>query len=349
MVDAVNANTVWRHYLAPPMLVIFLVALVLMRRRQSSVLGLWLLVVLWAWFIETALLSTTSARFSLAWYAGKIFGLLSSSFVLLALLAEATMLHAQLAISVAAEKRENESRRMTMEVIVAGIAHELQQPLSAIVANSAAEASMLARTPPDWEELRAAIDDISRDGCRAIEIIESIRSMFATGSRDLTPINVNELVEEALAILRIKLQTNDISVTVESSSVPPVHGHKGQLIQVLSNLITNAIESMSEITDRTRLLRIHTMVEGSEVSVFIEDSGTGIDRKTAERIFEPFFTTKGKGMGLGLAICKSIVESHRGHLSVVPGTRFGSVFRIELPVEAAKNPSGVGEVRALVS
>jgi signal transduction histidine kinase len=318
------------------MLAIFLVSLILMWKRRSSALDLWLLLALWAWFIETALLSMTSSRYSLAWYAGKVFGLLCSTFVLIVLLWESIMLHARLAISVAAEKRQREDRRMSMEVMVAAIAHELKQPLSAIILNSAAETRMLVHNPPDWEEIRAAVEDISRDGHRATQIIESIRLMFATGNCDRSLIDVNELVHETLVVIRIELKAHGIALALESFNLPPILGNKGQLMQVLSNVITNAIESMATITDRTHLLRIQSKVEDSTVSLMIEDSGTGIDSQTAGRIFEPFFTTKSKGMGLGLAICKSIVESHLGQLSVAPGNPFGSTFRIDLPVAAVE-------------
>jgi signal transduction histidine kinase len=348
MVDTISGNGLWRNILGPLLIVVFFVAILLMWKRRSSVLDLWLLVALWAWLIELMLLKLTPSRFSLIWYAGKFFGISSSSFVLLALLAESTVLYARLATSVAAQAREREGRRMSMEVMVASIAHELHQPLSAIVANSTAEARMLVRTPPDWEEVRATVEDISRDGRRASEIIESIRAMFSVGIQERALLDINDLVHETLAILRIELKTHGISLAIEPVDPPLVRGNKGQLLQVFLNVITNAIDSMAEISDRAHLLRIQYEVRDSRVSLLVEDSGTGVDPKSAARIFEPFFTTKSKGMGLGLAICKSIIDSHGGSLSVTPASRFGSVFRIDLPIAAAKSPSTV-EQRALAS
>jgi signal transduction histidine kinase len=348
MLDTISANTLWKNILAPFLIAIFFVAILLIWKRRSSVLDLWLLVVLWAWVIEAILLELNTSRFSLIFYAGRLFGIFSSSFVLLVLLAESTILYARLATSVAAQAREREGRRMSMEVMVASIAHELHQPLSAIVANSTAEARMLVRTPPDWEEVRATVEDISRDGRRASEIIESIRAMFSVGVQDRVLLNINDLVHETLAILRIELKTHSISLAIEPAELPLVKGNKGQLLQVFLNVITNAIDSMAAISDRTHLLRIQNEVRDSRVSLLVEDTGTGIDPKSVARIFEPFFTTKSKGMGLGLAICKSIIDSHGGSLSVTPASRFGSVFRIDLPIAAAKSPSTV-EQRALAS
>jgi signal transduction histidine kinase len=347
MFDAILANSTWKT-VGPFLTTLIFIAMLLMWKRRSSVLDLWLVVVLWAWLIETTLLELNTGRFSLEWYTGRTLGLLSSSFVLLVLLAESTILYARLATSMAAHEREREGRRMSMEVIVASIAHELHQPLSAIVANSTAEAGMLVRTPPDWEELRATVEDVSRDGRRASEIIESIRAMFSVGIQDKALLDINDLVHETLAILRAELKTHDISLAIEPADLPLVEGNKGQLVQVFLNVITNAIDSMAEISDRTHLLKIQSEVRDSRVSLLVEDSGTGVDHKSAERIFEPFFTTKSKGMGLGLAICKSIIDSHGGSLSVTPASRFGSIFRIDLPIAAAKSPSTV-EQRALAS
>jgi signal transduction histidine kinase len=338
MFDAMNANFLWQRIAAPFILAVFFVAMLLVWRRRSSVLDLWLLVVLWAWFIETILLSMTSTRFSLIWYVGRVYGVLSSSFVLLVLLAESTVLYARLATSVAAQDRERENRRTSIEVIIASIAHELQQPLAAIIANSAAEAHILVHTPPDWNELRAAVEDISRDGHRAIEIIESIREVFSSKTQNRTLLDMNHLVNDALSVLRVELKTHGISVTIAAADAAPVRGHKGQLLQVLLNVITNAIDAMAGITDRVLLLRIEFKVHDSLVSLTIEDSGTGIDLSRAEQIFEPFYTTKSKGMGLGLAICRSIIESHGGRLSLSPAGRFGSILLIELPVADARAP-----------
>jgi C4-dicarboxylate-specific signal transduction histidine kinase len=127
-----------------------------------------------------------------------------------------------------------------------------------------------------------------------------------------------------------------------------VRGHKGQLLQVLLNVTTNAVDSMAEITARTRLLKIQSIVHNGGVSIVIEDSGSGIDPASLEKIFEPFFTTKSHGMGLGLAICRSIVEAHGGRLTASVGNRYGSIFRLDLPIARADLPT-VGQNQRLAS
>lgn len=336
MIDPMHAGAFWHNVAAPIVLAIFLTSIVIMWRRRSSVLDLWVLVALWAWLIETILLSTTDYRFSVVWYAGRLFGLFSSSFVLLVLLSESTILYARLAHSVTVEKREREGKRITIEVMVGSIAHELRQPLTAIVANGRAGTRLLARKPPDLDELRASLEDITNDGCRAGEILESIRAMFTGSPQNHAPVDLNELVRDTLSALRIELRTHGVTLQLElASDLPRVQGHRGQLQQVLLNTTMNAIESMDVATDRTRLLTITTTANGAErISLLVADSGTGIPVSDTQRIFEPFFTTKSQGMGLGLAVCRLIIDAHRGRLSTFPNTGYGSVFRVDLPVLA---------------
>jgi signal transduction histidine kinase len=297
------------------------------------VLDLWLLVVLWAWFVETLLLSMTASRFSVAWYAGRIFGIFSSSLVLLVLLYESTMLYARLALAVATQDRAREHQRLTLEVIVGSIAHELHQPLTGIIANGEAGVALLALQPPDLQETNAALTDIGTQAHRASEIIESIRSTLAGTAQAVTSIDMGLVVRETLTLLRSELRTQSITVELDIA-IPSltVRGNKGQLLQVILNLITNAIESMLEVTNRPRVLRIRSQAASPErVLVAVEDTGVGIDPKVVTRIFEPLFTTKSGGTGLGLAICQSIIQAHGGHISVTRGQEHGSIFEIVLP------------------
>jgi signal transduction histidine kinase len=164
--------------------------------------------------------------------------------------------------------------------------------------------------------------------------------MFSTRNPENSLLDLNDLVQETLSMLRIELKTHGISVAIEPEDLPAiVRGRKGQLLQLVMNIISNAIDAMADVTGRTRPLRIESKVHGSRVSLLIEDSGPGIDSTRAQRIFEPFFTTKAKGMGLGLAICKSIIESHEGSLSVRSARQFGSTFCIDLPIAKAVSPS----------
>ena len=337
MVDAMHANFWWRDVAAPPIALIFVASIVLQWRRRSSVLDLWLLVVMWAWFIEILLLSLTSYRFSLVWYAGRIFGLLSSSFVLLVLLSESTMLYARLAASVAAQERAREHQRMTVEVMLASIAHELHQPLSAIVVNATAGLRMLFRRSPDWDNARATLEDINRDGRRATEIVESVRTMFSV-SHDTVKLDINDLIREALTIVRMDLKNYGISVHFDEAALPVVRGHRGQLLQVVLNIVANAVDAMTEAHDRTRQLNIQSSMQGlDQVSITIQDSGKGISPEDGQRLT----------LNIAVAICRSIVEGHGGRLSVSPVDGYGCVFSISLPVAASDEPKTVQTNRAL--
>ena len=348
MVSAVSANRLWRNIIEPPILALFAVSIVLMWRKRSSLLDLWLLVSLWGWFIEVALLSASDSRFSFVWYAGWTIGLVSSSCVFLTLLSESTMMYAHFAKSVAARERERESRRMRMEVMVASFAHELQQPLSAIVMNAQTGVNMISRKPPDLGELHATMEDIAEDGRRASEIVESIRALSGTSASKMNLLDVSDLVRQTVGILRIDLKTHRIVLELESAqNLPRVMGNRRQLLQVILNLMTNAIDSMTGIKTRPRVLKVRFETIGNtRVSIIVEDTGTGIEPQMIDRIFDPFFSTKSHGMGLGLAICRSIVEGHGGQLSVTPRDVCGSVFRVDLPCAKEGSPVGAGLERA---
>ena len=333
MIDTLRAGSTWERAAAPAILLLSLTAMALLWRRRSSVLDIWLLVVLWAWFIETFLLSMTNSRFSVVWYAGRGFGLLASCFVLLALLYESTTLYARLALAAGAKERERERQRLTLQVIAGSIAHELQQPLSAIVSNSAAGVQLLKQSPPDLREASDAFEDIASEGRRSSDIIKSIRAAMTGATQTMAPVDMDQIVRETVRLLRMELQTQEVSVQVEApSDLPLVLGNRSQLVQVLANLITNAIEAMAELADRPRTLSVRSaLCAPGNVSVMVEDSGPGIDPQLAARIFDPFVTTKTRGTGLGLAICRFIIESHGGQISAYPGKEHGSIFQILLP------------------
>ena len=225
------------------------------------------------------------------------------------------------------------ARRTTLAAMSAAIAHEIKQPLAAIVANANAGLRWMARTQPRLDEAREALEDIAADGHRASEIIQSIRVMFSKGDQTKTTLDVNVLIRETIAIVRGEFEASGIAVHLELASPPPmISAHRGQLQQVILNILTNAADAMRNVTDRTRLLRIVSQPsEPNDVALAIEDSGTGIDSESLDRIFEAFFTTKANGMGMGLAICRLIVEAHGGTLSASPNAPYGSIFRVKLP------------------
>jgi signal transduction histidine kinase len=181
--------------------------------------------------------------------------------------------------------------------------------------------------------VQAALQRVVRDGHRASEIVGGVRAMFKKEVQERAPLAVNGLVEDVVALLRSELIGERISLQVDpAEDAPTVLANRVQLQQVLLNLITNAIDGMRAVSDRPRSLRIRVDAsEPGEVSVSVEDSGAGIDPKVRDRVFDPFFTTKPGGMGLGLAICRSIIEAHGGRASVSAGNPHGSVFQFVLP------------------
>jgi signal transduction histidine kinase len=220
-----------------------------------------------------------------------------------------------------------------MGAMVASIAHEIRQPLAAVVANSHAGTRWLARQEPNLEEVRLALESIGENGHRANEVITSISAMFKKNPDRRVPVNVNEVVNDVINLSRGELQSRKISLhTKLAPDLPRVSGDPVQLREVLLNLTMNAAEAMN-LTD-SRVLVIASMLEADGVKVTVEDSGIGIDAKHAERIFEAFFTTKTTGMGMGLAICRSIIASHDGRLWATPGNSRGTVFHVALPVGA---------------
>ncbi|TMJ04546.1 MAG: GHKL domain-containing protein [Alphaproteobacteria bacterium] len=225
-------------------------------------------------------------------------------------------------------------RVATAGELSASIAHEIRQPLAAIVAFGTAGLRWLTRNEPDLPEARKALRTIVDEGHRAGQVIENVRAMFKNNAEPRTVLDVAALVRKTLALIPGEIRKNDIVITLELDEAQPVqvYGNEVQLRQVLLNLVTNAIDSMKSITDRPRQLRVTVKSSNpNTVSIAVEDSGPGIDPRNMTRLFDPFFSTKPSGMGLGLSICKSIVEAHDGRLTATAAGRYGAVFRIVLP------------------
>jgi PAS domain S-box-containing protein len=205
------------------------------------------------------------------------------------------------------------SRQTTIGAMAASIAHEINQPLSALVTNGSIGLRLLANADSDLHEVREVLKRIINDGHRAGEIIASIRAMFEKDRREKSPLDLRDLVCEVLALFRSELESQNVSLQIElQRRLPRVVADRVQLQQVFLNLITNAIEAMSSVENRERSLLVKSELRGSDVIIMIEDSGPGIDPNDIDGIFDAFFTTKPHGMGLGLSICQSIIQSHGG-------------------------------------
>ena len=225
------------------------------------------------------------------------------------------------------------NRVATAGELSSSIAHEIKQPLAAMVIRASAGLRWLMRDTPDLDEARAAFRAIVSSGHRVAEVIESVRAMYKKNSQDRVPVDLDDLIQNVLGLMRVELEKKKIIVQNElPGPIPSVMGHGGQLQQVILNLIRNAGEAMDAVSNRERVLRVRSAIHNTnEVLVSIEDSGPGIDPENINRIFQPFYTTKSDGMGMGLAICRSIIEAHEGRLWVSAGIQHGSVFRFTLP------------------
>jgi len=228
------------------------------------------------------------------------------------------------------------NRLATAGVLLASIAHEINQPLTGIAVQASAARQWLALREPSIEKARDALDQIERDGLRTGEIIASLRGMFKKETQARNPIDINELIFTVLAIVRHELQRHGVELRTElDESLPALEGDRVQLQQVVLNLVMNAIEAMQ--TGALRILSIRSCVSKPNfVHVAVEDTGTGVAPSDHDHIFDPMFTTKERGMGIGLSICHSIIESHNGRIWVARGIDKGSVFQFELPTNVGQ-------------
>ena len=225
------------------------------------------------------------------------------------------------------------ARIQAMGELAAAIAHEVNQPLTAIVTNADFSLRRLQSGSPNPDELRTAITEIVNDATRASAVISRIRGLLTKGTPRRTDLDVNQIIQEVITLLRNELSRNRISLSTDlASDLPRVPGDPVQLQQVLINLIMNAVEAMRTSTGRPGELLIRSARKPDGVLVQVQDSGPGIAPELGDRIFEPFFTTKAKGTGMGLSISRSIIESHGGQLSLVPSSQ-GALFQFALPVD----------------
>jgi signal transduction histidine kinase len=311
-------------------------ALALLWRRQKSVLDLWLTVAVVCMVAELWVNTfVIGGRFTLGFYAARLLSVIVSVVVLFVLLAESTVLYARLSNANALLRRERANRLMNVEAATAAIAHEVRQPLSAIMSFGGAALNRLKRMPPDLEKIRECVASVIEASGRADKIISSVRALYGKATDQRTLIDVTDIVRQALNLLKHDLQVNQISVATEfQQNLPKINANGTQIYEVILNLIKNAVDAMDSVPPGKRRLQLAAKLDKSNsvILLSIEDSGHGIVARDRDRIFDPFFTTKISGTGLGLSLCRVMIEDHGGHLRLIKTDSSGSIFEIALPI-----------------
>ena len=328
--------TLLTNYVTVIPLVTSALAFIVLWIRRRSVLDLWLAVAIFATVVEQAISCLfVFNRYSVGTHAVRTFSVIVSTIVLCALLSESVRVYASLVRTNKLLRRERENKLTNLAAVVAAITHELRQPLTGISTKSAAARRYLGQEPPKIDRAQAILGDLASASLRIDEVLKSVSALLRSTNPDQEPIDVNKLILEAIQIMRDELTQYDIVVNTQlTDELPPIVGQRGQLQEVLLNVIQNAIDAMRTITDKTRALRVGTELQGTKaVVISVEDSGPGIEPKKMSTVFDAFVTTKATGMGLGLALSQMIIERHGGQIVVVPSANIGAHFRITLPIE----------------
>jgi signal transduction histidine kinase len=223
-----------------------------------------------------------------------------------------------------------------MGQLTASIAHEVKQPIASATINASAALRLLGAQPPDLEMARDALRGIIEDSSRASEVVDRIRAFIKKVPPRKDRIDINEAIREVIVLTRVEAARSGVIVrTKVADRLPPIEGDRVQLQQVILNLIVNAIEAMSDVAETQRELLVSTdQVESGHVLVTVKDTGPGLDPANLESLFDAFYTTKPNGMGLGLAICRSIIEAHEGKLWARAHESRGAIFQFTLRPEA---------------
>jgi len=235
---------------------------------------------------------------------------------------------------------ERVSRVTTMGELAAAVAHEVNQPLAAVVTNGEACLRWLDRDVPDLDEARRAVRRIIGEGRRANEVIQRVRAMARNEGSQKVPVDLNDVIDETLPLVRRELSSQRVTLNLElDPGLPLATGDRIQLQQVIMNLLVNGIQAMAGVSDRPRELIVETRRdEENQLLIRVQDSGRGLSPENMHRLFNSFFTTKQEGMGMGLSICRSIIEAHGGRIWASPNAGPGATFQFALPA---------GEVGAL--
>jgi PAS domain S-box-containing protein len=241
---------------------------------------------------------------------------------------------AQEALQQAQAELAHITRVTALGELTASIAHEVNQPLAAVITNAESSLRWLGRAPPELGEARSAVERIIKDGHRASAVIKRIRDLATYSDPEYAPLDINGAIDETLHLLRRELLQQRVAFRLDlAPGLPKVLGDRVQLQQVMINLVMNGVESMSKVSERQHQLIIRSRQhDASQVMVAIQDSGVGLDPETADRLFAAFFTTKPGGMGMGLSICRSIIEDHEGKLWASGNDGPGATFKFTVPI-----------------
>ena len=222
---------------------------------------------------------------------------------------------------------------MSMDAVAAAIAHEVGQPLSAVTTSASAGLIWLSKEQPDLDKVREALAAALDAGRRSFEVLKSTRAMFTKGPADLTEFDFNELVRDSVLLLDREMAAKKISLQLAlDEALPPIVGNQVLMQQVLVNLLTNAMESIEGKKSQPKRIEVRSApANGSDVLLEVSDTGAGIPADKIDKIFDAFFTTKGRGTGLGLSLCRTIVEERGGRLWASTGEKHGATFHLQLP------------------
>lgn len=316
---------------------LLLAALALVWRGRKSLLDIWLMVTLWAWLLEIVLILMIPDRYTLGWYSGRIAGMLSGVLVLLALLIETSRLYMQTALAAVSEQQHREARLMSLDAAAAAIAHEVRQPITAMVTNASAALVRMQHEAPDLPKVTRGLQSIVDDGHRASDTIASIRALFGNRAADRAPADINQLIRETLDLLSVEIASRGIVTSLAlAPRLPLLEVERLQMRQVFLNLVNNAIDALGERPAGPRRIVIRSEAsEDGGVAIDVADTGRGIPADQTDRIFDAFVTTKAYGTGMGLPLCRSIVEGHGGKLWVSSIEGRGATFHIQLPGSGA--------------
>jgi signal transduction histidine kinase len=314
-------------------IILVIAAMVLLFRKQKSVLDLWLLVAMSAWLAQSLLNMPLISRFSLGAYVFLALALVSNLVVMLALIAESTRLYARLTLATAAMQRERESRLMSMDAVAAAIAHEVGQPLAAISLNTTAGLEHLSARPSQPDKAVQALRNAQDASRRAFDVVKSVRAMFSKGMGVRSEVDLNDLTLETTWLLDREIRAHKVRLDLDfEPDLPSIEVNRVQIQRILINLITNSLEALRQSRRRVRNIAIRTASTGGHnVLLEVTDSGVGIPADKLTQIFEPFITTKKSGTGLGLSLCRTIVEEHGGRLWATPGKAHGVTFHLQIP------------------